>query len=109
MLPHWSARWWGLRWCDTIAVHAFKDREQAEHQASEHICDWIVVVGSVTMWGEVIEHQHGWRSEYAAVWSITKIKGNRNFSSKQQLRQLLFDLRKVRLHASDRTMSAVLF
>ena len=89
-------------------MHAFKDREQAEHQASEHICDW-VVVGSVTMWGEVIEHQHGWRSEYAAVRSIIKITGNRDFSSKQQLRQLLFDLRKVRLHASDRTMSAVLF
>jgi hypothetical protein len=27
------------------------------------------------MWGEVIEHQHGWRSEYAAVRSIIKITG----------------------------------
>jgi hypothetical protein len=77
-----------------LGYHAFKDREQAEHQASEHICDWVVVVGSVTMWGEVIEHQHGWRSEYAAVRSIIKITGNRDFSSKQQLRQLLFDLRE---------------
>jgi hypothetical protein len=77
-----------------LGYHAFKDREQAEHQASEHMCDWVVVVGSVTMWGEVIEHQHGWRSEYAAVRSIIKITGNRDLSSKQQLRQLLFDLRE---------------
>jgi hypothetical protein len=32
------------------------------------------------MWGEVIEHQHGWRSEYAAVRSITKITGDIPFS-----------------------------
>jgi hypothetical protein len=43
------------------------------------------IIGSVAMWGEVIEHQHGWRSEYAAVRSITKITGDRDFSSKQQL------------------------
>jgi hypothetical protein len=82
-------------WTHNLGYHAFKDREQAQHQASEHICDWVVVVGSVNMWGEVIEHQHGWRSEYAAVRSIIKITGNRDFSSKQQLRQLLFDLREM--------------
>jgi hypothetical protein len=43
------------------------------------------------MWGEVIEHQHGWRSEYAAVRSITKITGDIVFWSKQQL---LLELRE---------------
>ena len=77
-----------------LGYHAFKEREQAERQASEHICDWVVVVvvvGSVTMWGEVIEHQYGWRSEYAAVRSIIKITRARDFSSK---RRLLLDLRE---------------
>ena len=35
-------------------------------------------------WGEVIEHQYGWRSEYAAVRSIIKITGNIDFWSKQR-------------------------
>ena len=43
------------------------------------------------MWGEVIEHQYGWRSEYAAVRSIIKITRARDFSSK---RRLLLDLRE---------------
>jgi hypothetical protein len=49
------------------------------------------IIGSVAMWGEVIEHQYGWRSEYAAVRSITQIRGDRDFSSKQQL---LLELRE---------------
>jgi hypothetical protein len=42
-------------------------------------------------WGEVIEHQYGWRSEYAAVRSIIKINGNFGFWVK---RRLLLDLRE---------------
>ena len=43
------------------------------------------VIGSVAMWGEVIEHENGWRSEYAAVRSIIKITGNITFWSKHWL------------------------
>jgi hypothetical protein len=68
-----------------LGYHAFKDREQAERQAPRHICDWVVVIGSVAMWGEVIEHQYGWRSEYAVVRSIIKITGDIGFWSKQRL------------------------
>jgi hypothetical protein len=61
--------------------HAFRDREQAERQAYTFgYKGWPSVIGSVAMWGEVIEHQHGWRSEYAAVRSITKITGDIPFS-----------------------------
>jgi hypothetical protein len=57
--------------------HAFRHREQAERDAPAHAFAFKspVVIGSVAMWGEVIEHQHGWRSEYAAVRSIIKITG----------------------------------
>jgi hypothetical protein len=58
-----------------FGYHAFKDIEQAEREASMYAHWWPSAVGSVAMWGEVIEHQHGWRSEYAAVRSIIKITG----------------------------------
>jgi hypothetical protein len=56
--------------------YAFKDKEQAEHEASIHAYGWPFAFGSVAMWGEVIEHERGWRSEYAAVRSIVKITGD---------------------------------
>jgi hypothetical protein len=75
---------------DNFGYHAFRDKEQAEQDASWH--GWFpAVIGSVAMWGEVIEHQYGWRSEYAAVRSITKIIGYREFSSRQEL---LLELRE---------------
>jgi len=68
-----------------LGYHAFKDREQAELYAPRRICDWVVVIGSVAMWGEVIEHQYGWRSEYASVRSIIGIAGDIGGWSKQRL------------------------
>jgi len=65
--------------------HAFRDKEQAKREASAHTYWTPFVIGSVAMWGEVIEHQHGWRSEYAAVRSIIKINGDIAFRSKQRL------------------------
>ena len=71
--------------------HAFRDKEQAEREALMYAHWWPSVIGSVAMWGEVIEHQRGWRSEYAAVQSITKINGNVSFRSKHSL---LLELRE---------------
>ena len=71
--------------------HAFRDKEQAEHAALMYAHWWPSVIGSVAMWGEVMEHQRGWRSEYAAVQSITKINGNVSFRSKHSL---LLELRE---------------
>ena len=67
--------------------HAYRDKEQAEREALMYGCWLPAVIGSVAMWGEVIEHEHGWRSEYAAVRSLIKITGERDFSSKQRLLQ----------------------
>jgi hypothetical protein len=65
--------------------HAFSDKEQAECQASTHAYWAPSVIGSVAMWGEVIEHEHGWRSEYAAVHSIINITGYISFRIKHLL------------------------
>ena len=71
--------------------HAFRDKEQAECQASTHAYWAPSVIGSVAMWGEVIEHQNGWRSEYAAVHSIINITGYISFRIKHLL---LLELRE---------------
>jgi hypothetical protein len=71
--------------------HAFRDEGQAEREMYLHPYISPAIIGSVAMWGEVIEYQYGWRSEYAAVRSITQIRGDRDFSSKQQL---LLELRE---------------
>jgi hypothetical protein len=76
---------------------------KAEREACIHDCWWPAVIGSVAMWGEVREHEHGWRSEYAAIRSITEITGDRDFSSKQRLLRELRE--KYRCTDSDRAMS----
>src|SRR5262245_1468400 len=70
--------------CCNPGYHAFRDKERAELKASMHVYWSPLVIGSVAMWREVIEHQYGWRSEYAAVRSITKITGDISFRSKQR-------------------------
>jgi hypothetical protein len=74
---------------NNIGYHAFRDKERAKREAFFHACWSPCVIGSVAMWGEVIEHQHGWRSEYAAVQSITEITGDNSLWSKQCLLQEL--------------------
>jgi len=69
---------------NNLGYHAFKDRDQAERQVCMFTYDSIGAIGSVALWGEVIEHQYGWRSEYAAVRSIFKITGKIDFWTKQQ-------------------------
>ena len=71
--------------------HAFRNKEQAEREMSEYTNWTPFVIGSVAMWGEVIEHEHGWRSEFAAVRSIIDITGNISFGSKDWL---LLELRE---------------
>ena len=71
--------------------HAFRHKEQAERDTPMHAFKSPVVIGSVAMWGEVIEHQYGWRSEYAAVRSLIKITGDIRFRSTHWL---LIELRE---------------
>jgi hypothetical protein len=76
-------------WECNLGYHAFKDKEQADREASAH---WSpIVIGSVAMWGEVVECQRGWRSEYAAVRSIIKIAGDIRLWRKHRL---LLELRE---------------
>jgi hypothetical protein len=74
---------------DNRGYHAFTDKEQAKREAFVHAYSSPCIIGSVAMWGEVIEHQHGWRSEYAAVQSITEITGDISLLSKHWLLQEL--------------------
>ena len=70
---------------DNLGYHAFREKEQAKREAFFQACSSPCVIGSVAMWGEVIEHKRGWRSEYAAVRSITEIAGDISVWTKQWL------------------------
>jgi hypothetical protein len=63
---------------------------------------WPLVIGSVAMWGEVIEHQYGWRSEYAGVRSLIKVAGLVPFWRKYEV---LLELRERYGCSNDRTLS----
>jgi hypothetical protein len=77
------------KYTENLGYHAFRDKEQAKREAFIHASWSPCVIGSVAMWGEVIEHEHGWRSEYAAVQSITEIIGDITLWSRQLLLQEL--------------------
>jgi hypothetical protein len=63
---------YGLPQDDGVAgVWAFKERRRATRKAAENRRDhggyaW----GTVALWGEVIEHEYGWRGEYARIVSL---------------------------------------
>lgn len=46
-------------------IHAFKTLERARDEY-----DWADVYGEVSLWGDVIEFEHGWKAEYAKVTKI---------------------------------------
>lgn len=56
-----------------LGLHAFKTLRQAKAAYRCYTSNGTVVFGSVAMWGEVIEHERGYRAEYAAVHSIIKL------------------------------------
>ena len=77
------------KYSENLGYHAFRDKEQAKREAFTHAPWSPCVIGSVAMWGEVIEHEHGWRSEYAAVQSMTEIIGDISLWRRELLLQEL--------------------
>lgn len=55
-------------------LHSFKTMTQAVVHYECYAVSNIVVFGSIFMWGSVVEHEIGWRSEFASVRSIDRIK-----------------------------------
>lgn len=49
-------------------IHAWKTKYEAEYYAGDH---WIV--GSVLLWGEVVEFDHGYHAEFARLHSIERV------------------------------------
>lgn len=60
-------------WPSWHGVHAFKTMRQAVEQYHCYACSFTVVFGTVALWGEVIEHESGYRAEYGAVDSLVSI------------------------------------
>jgi hypothetical protein len=55
-------------------IHSFKDKTLAMSYANYSSCDLApVVIGTIKMWGEVIEHERGYRAQYARINSLDDI------------------------------------
>lgn len=56
----------------TSGVHAFKERKRVLYTYGNI---GIIVIGRVALWGEVIEHEMGYRAEFGQVESLDEIRG----------------------------------
>ena len=52
-------------------VHAFKERKRARWTYGGG--NYPVVIGTIALWGEVIEHEMGYRAEFGQVASLDEI------------------------------------
>ena len=60
---------------DGLGIYAFKDMSRCIHEfGGESFYRCGVAYGSVVLWGEIVEHQLGYRAEYAAVRSIEFVR-----------------------------------
>lgn len=49
-------------------IFAFKERDRAINEARRVSTPWLTIAyGSVRLWGEVTEHKHGYRAEFARI------------------------------------------
>ena len=65
-----------------LGVHAWKTKEQAQAYALRG-----AVIGQVELWGQVIEHEDGYRAEYGAIKSLQR-SSNRSYVTMKQLQEL---------------------
>jgi hypothetical protein len=60
---------------NTAGVWAFKEQSRL---FADFLCGWedlaeSIAIGTIFMWGTVIEHDHGYRSQYASIRSIERV------------------------------------
>lgn len=58
-----------------VGYHAFKSLKEVKDTYNYPKDGNPVVLGQVAMWGDVLEHERGWKSEYAKVHSIIGFGG----------------------------------
>ena len=57
-------------------VHAFKTLDMVKFEYGVAGLHGTIVYGAVALWGEVIEHEHGYRAEFGMVHSIHSVKNH---------------------------------
>jgi len=79
----------GARWDNHLGVYAFKERSGISSlgMSSAH------VVGEVELWGEIVEHEIGYRAEYARIRSLD-LPHLRSGENPHKAHRLLASLRK---------------
>jgi hypothetical protein len=83
-LPHFPVQ--GDPHTHGSGIHAFKTLDEAHCYADKArhwiFPGWNVVVGRAALWGDVVEHEHGYRAEFGAVHSLLAVlHGNVDIAS----------------------------
>jgi len=79
---------------DSAGIWAFKDPHRALHKMLETPDS---VMGSVYLWGEIVEHADGYRAEFAEVRSIEEqniYRGNWRWGRRAIIKELMDELRE---------------
>jgi len=70
-------------------VHAFKSQSDALTEYATGATRWCpIAIGTVMLWGEVIEHERGYRAEFARVAAINLICGGGLWRERRMLRRI---------------------
>lgn len=83
-----KGRMQGEIWGSHHGVHAFKSKTDAINYAAEFSVLATLAVGQVALWGDVIEHEIGYRAEFAKVHSINYLVGARWWNRRRLLKRL---------------------
>lgn len=75
-----------------VGVHAWKTLDGAKEYAGGIM---EVVIGRVELWGEVVEHERGYRAEFAAIKSLDFFKNTYRSTFFNSDRRRLNKLRKL--------------
>lgn len=71
-----------------LGVHAFKTKEATTKYAEPFASLFTIAIGQVALWGDVVEHEIGYRGEFAKVHSINYLIGECWWNRRRLLKRL---------------------
>jgi len=87
-----------------LGVHAYKENST---EANRLFRDYVegyslvailegddIIIGKVKLWGDVVEHEHGYRAEFAKIVSLDEVAGGMVTLSPPMQNQILAPLRE---------------
>ena len=73
---------------NSVGFYSFKQLDLARKMAKhEHRHFWPIAAGAVAIWGTIVEHEQGYRSQFARVVKLNDVIGNHKSEYKWRIRR----------------------